>query len=285
MSIKWPYLVGLVFLLGVLFYVFYSKIEDFFIFFPQSHLYQKPEDLHLNHKEVFFNTEDGRKLHGWLFPLSGKSPLILFFHGNAGNISHRLDNVRLLLDQGLQVFIFDYRGYGRSTGRPTEKGLYMDGIAAYDHLVREEHVTPENIVLFGRSLGAAVAVDTASKREVRALILESAFASTKDMAKTMFLFSLLAPVLPANYNNLKKIVSVDVPKLIIHGTKDNIVPYSMGEKLFDASKPPKYFFPIEGAGHNDTYFVDQRKYFKTISTFAKDLRIRGFEESRIQGVK
>jgi hypothetical protein len=234
---------------------------------------QKPEDLHLKYKEVFFNTEDGRKLHGWLFPLPGKSPLILFFHGNAGNISHRLDNVRLLLNQGLSVFIFDYRGYGKSTGRPSEKGLYRDGIAAYDHLVREEHITSENIVLFGRSLGAAVAVDIALKREVKALILESAFTSTKDMAKTMFLFGLLAPVLPSNYNNLKKIVRIDVPKLIIHGTEDNIVPYSMGEKLFDASKAPKFFFPIEKAGHNDTYFVDQRTYFKTIATFAKDLII------------
>lgn len=273
MPIKWPHLLGLVFLLGVSFHLFYSKIENFFVFFPQSYLDQKPEDLHLNYKEVFFNTEDGQKLHGWLFPLPGKSPLILFFHGNAGNISHRLDNVRRLLDQGLPVFIFDYRGYGRSTGRPSEKGLYRDGITAYDHLVRKEQVTPENIVLFGRSLGAAVAVDIALKREVRALILESAFTSTKDMAKTMFLFRLLAPVLPPNYNNLKKIVRIDVPKLIVHGTEDHIVPYSMGKKLFDASKAPKFFFPIKGAGHNDTYFVDQREYFKTIAAFARDLRI------------
>jgi fermentation-respiration switch protein FrsA (DUF1100 family) len=273
MSIKWPYLIGFVFLLGISFYVFYSKIENFFIFFPQSHLEQKPEDLHLDHKELFFNTEDDERLHGWLFPLSEKSPLILFLHGNAGNISHRLDNVRLLLDQGLSVFIFDYRGYGRSTGKPTENGLYMDGIAAYDHLVREEHVTPGNIILFGRSLGAAVAVDIALKREARALIIESAFTSTKDMAKNMSLFALLAPVLPSNYNNLKKIPQIDGPKLIIHGTKDNIVPYSMGKKLYDASKAPKFFFPIERAGHNDTYFVDQKKYFEIISKFSRDLKI------------
>jgi fermentation-respiration switch protein FrsA (DUF1100 family) len=130
-----------------------------------------------------------------------------------------------------------------------------------------------------------VAVEIALKRSSKALILESAFTSTKDMAKTMFPFGLLAPVLPPNYNNLKKIARIDVPKLIIHGTGDHIVPYSMGRKLFDASKAPKYFFPIEGAGHNDTYFVDQRKYFKTFATFARDLEIRGFEESRVQGVK
>lgn len=273
MSIKWPYLLGSVFFIGVCFYLFYSKIENFFVFFPQPHLDQKPEDLRLNYKDVYFNGEDGRKLHGWLFPLSRKSPLILFFHGNAGNISHRLDNIRHLLDQGLSVFIFDYSGYGRSAGKPSEKGLYRDGLAAYDYLAQEEQVPRGNIVLFGRSLGAAVAMEIALQREVRALIIESAFTSTKGMAKTMFLFSLLAPVLPPNYNNLNKIARITVPKLVIHGTADNVVPYSMGERLFAASKPPKFFYPIKGAGHNDTYFVDQRKYFQIISKFAKDLKI------------
>lgn len=273
MPIKWPYLLSLVFLLGVSFYLFYPRIENFFIFFPQSYLEQKPEDIHLNYKEILFDTEDGQKLHGWLFPLQGKSPFILFCHGNAGNVSHRLDNIGRLLGQGLPVFIFDYRGYGRSAGKPSEKGLYRDGVAAFDYLVREEHVDPKNIVLFGRSLGAAVAVDISLKREVRAIILESAFTSTKEMAKTMLLFGLLSPFLPPNYNNLKKIARIDVPKLIIHGTDDHIVPYSMGEKLFAAAKAPKFFFPLKGADHNDTYFKDPRKYFKIVSAFARDLRI------------
>ena len=273
MPIKWPYLLGLVFLLGVCFYVFYPKIENFFVYFPQSHLDQKPEDLHLDYREIFFHTEDGRKLHGWIFPLQENSPFILFCHGNAGNISHRLDNIKRLLDQGLPVFIFDYRGYGKSAGAPSEKGIYLDGLAAYDYLVREERVDPKNIIVFGRSLGAAVAIDISLKRKVRAIILESAFTSTKDMAKTMLLFGLLSPLLPPNYNNLKKIVQVDVPKLIIHGTKDNIVPYAMGEKLFAASTAPKFFFPLEGAGHNDTYFVDPRTYFNTLSAFARELTL------------
>ena len=110
-------------------------MENFFIFYPQAEWDAIPSDLRLNHEDIYFNTEDGKKLHGWLFPTKGPSPVLLFCHGNAGNISHRLDNVRLLLDHGFQVFIFDYRGYGRSAGRPSELGVYRDGLAAYDFLV------------------------------------------------------------------------------------------------------------------------------------------------------
>ena len=273
MPIRWPYLIGLIVLAGVAFYLFYSKIENFFVFHPQSSLEQTPEDFRLTYKDIFFSTEDGWRLQGWLFPLKEKSPLILFCHGNAGNISHRLDNIRHLLDLGLPVFIFDYRGYGRSTGRPSEKGLYKDGMAAYNYLVQEEHFEAKDIVVFGRSLGAAVAVEISLKKAVRAVIIESAFTSTKDMAKTMGVFSLISPLLPPNYNNLKKIAQIGVPKLIIHGTDDRTVPYSMGETLFNAAQDPKFFLPVKGADHNDTYLVDPGKYFKAFVSFVRDLRL------------
>jgi fermentation-respiration switch protein FrsA (DUF1100 family) len=273
MPVKWPILVGLIFIVGIAFYLFYPKIENFFVFFPHTTFDETPEDLHLQYQDVYFNTKDGIRLHGWLFPNSRDYPIILFCHGNAGNISHRLENVRDLLEKKLQVFIFDYRGYGRSDGRPSERGLYRDGEAAYDHLVREGRFRPEDIILFGRSLGAAVAIDLSLKRDVRSLVLESAFTSTKDMAKTMLLFSLLSPLLPANYNNLKKIEHVAVPKLIIHGGRDEIVPSSMGRKLFDAAKSPKYFFPIEEAGHNDTYVVGGDTYFQAITDFVNHGKI------------
>ena len=146
-------------------------------------------------------------------------------------------------------------------------------MAAYDTLVQDEHFAPENIVLFGRSLGAAVAVDISLKRPVRAVILESAFTSTKDMAKTMGLFALIAPLLPPNYNNLEKITHIRVPKLIIHGTNDHIVPYSMGETLFDAAEAPKYFLPLEGADHNNTYLVEPKTYFETFAAFAREAKL------------
>jgi len=216
-------------------------------------------------------------LHGWFFPLPGKEPTILFCHGNAGNISHRIENVKLLLDYGLQVFIYDYRGYGRSKGRPSEAGLYQDGLAAYDYLIEHKRILPDRIIPFGRSLGAAVAMEIATKRDVRTLIIESAFTSTKDMAKSMFLFQLLSPFLPPHYNNLRKIKGITVPKLIIHGDTDEIIPFSMGQRLYRAANVPKYFFPIRGAGHNDTYFVGGKRYFQIFSDFAKTSRIEAHD--------
>ncbi|MFC1534070.1 alpha/beta hydrolase [Thermodesulfobacteriota bacterium] len=273
MPIKWPYLILLILIFTSSCYFFYPKIENFFIFFPQSSYDFTPEGLHLDYKDVHFNSVDGVKLHGWFFPLNREYPVVLFCHGNAGNISHRLDNIRLILERKIQVFIFDYRGYGKSAGSPSEKGIYMDGQAAYDYLVNKEHIAPENIVLFGRSLGAAVAIDMALQNDVRSVIIESGFVSTKDMAKSMFLFNIISFILPPNYNNLEKIAHIRVPKLIIHGEDDEIVPFRMGKSLFHASKEPKYFFPLKGAGHNDTYIVGGEKYFQIITSFIRDSRI------------
>ncbi len=269
----WICLILLVFFLGVSFYFFYPTIENFIIYYPDRSLHQNPADWNLTHEDVSFDGGDGIRLHGWFFPLPGKAPLILFCHGNAGNISDRIDNVKRLLDHGLQVFIYDYRGYGRSTGRPSEAGVYQDGLAAYDYLVTRKKISPDRIVPFGRSLGAAVAIEIAIKRDVRSLIIESAFTSTRDMAKQMFLFQLLSPLVPPNYNNLKKIRKITVPKLIIHGEQDEIVPFSMGQRLYHAACVPKFFYPISGAGHNDAYFVGGGTYFEAFAAFARNSRI------------
>jgi hypothetical protein len=255
------------------FCLFYTKIENFFVFFPQKTWDLTPERLRLTFKDVYLTTEDGKQLHGWFFPLENESPTLLFCHGNAGNISHRLDNVGRLLKGGLQVFIFDYRGYGRSEGRPSEQGIYKDGLAAYDYLVKQQGIKPRNMVLFGRSLGAAVAIEVASKRAIRAVILESAFTSTKDMAKTMLLFALFSPFVPARYNNLEKIGRVRVPKLIIHGDADELVPFDMGKRLYEKALPPKEFLPLKGAGHNDTYLVGGEEYFTKLAAFVHESRL------------
>lgn len=273
MSIKWPYLICLFLCAGISLYFFYPRIENFFVFFPEKTLALTPKDLHLDYEEIHLDTEDGMRVHGWLFPLEGKSPIILFCHGNAGNISHRLDNVRLLLDHGLQVFIFDYRGYGMSTGTPSETGLYTDGLAAYDYLVEKRGISPGQIVLFGRSLGAAVAIDMALRKEASSLIMESAFTSTRDMAKSIGLFRLISFFLPPHYNTLEKISRVDIPKLIVHGERDEIVPFSMGQRLFEAAKMPKYFYPLKNAGHNDTYVEGGEEYFRIITAFAMSGKI------------
>lgn len=272
MPVKWPHLLFLIVLSGACLYLGYSRIESFFVFFPERGFDSTPGDLNLAHEEVYFHAEDGERLHGWFFPGPGEPPILLFCHGNAGNISHRLDNIRLLLEKGLQVLVFDYRGYGRSSGRPSEKGIYRDGVAAYDYLVRERGYSPDEIVLFGRSLGAAVAIEVALKRSVRSVILESAFTSTKEMAKTMWLFRPFSFLLPTNYNNRRKVVRLDVPKLFIHSEGDEIVPFHMGKTLFEAARPPKYFYALKGAGHNDTYVVGGEKYFRIIARFAREAR-------------
>ncbi len=291
MAIKGTHLIFITLLVILLFCFFYKGIEAFFVYFPDPHLDTTPADWHLEFEETWLNTEDKIKLHGWFIskapmpqpPLAavGKksgqkenTPVILFCHGNAGNMSHRLDNIRLLLEYKLDVFIFDYRGYGKSAGEPSEAGLYLDAQAAYDFMVNKKHISPERIIIFGRSLGAAVAIDLSLKRKAKAVIIESGFTSTKEMAKTMPLFAIFAPLLPANFNNLEKITRITIPKLIIHGKEDEIIPFSMGQQLFQASQQPKYFFPIKGAGHNDTYIRGGKKYFETLATFTRNSKIK-----------
>ena len=255
----------------VMFFCFYSQIENFFVFHPETHFDMLPDQLNLTCDSVSFEAQDGTKLHGWFFPLPGSSPVILFCHGNAGNISHRLDNIRKLLEYGFQVFIYDYRGFGKSQGRPSRKGIYLDGLAAYDYLRNHLGIPSDRIVLFGRSLGAAVATEIAMKRKARRLVLESAFTSTRGMAKTMTLFALLSPFLPAHYNNLKKIQHITTPKLVIHGDMDEIIPFKMGRNdFFRRQRGPKNLYPIKGAGHNNTWLIGGRAYFEMLAKFIMD---------------
>ncbi len=251
--------------LGAGLLVFYPQIERFFVFFPDRDFDVTPSELGLNFEDVHFPTADGLRLHGWFFPLEDDGPVLLFCHGNAGNISHRLENIALLLQQGIQVFIFDYRGYGRSPGRPSEQGVYLDGLAACDWLLRKKGVPAERITVFGRSLGAAVAIEVALNRPLRSLVIESAFTSTREMARTMLLFWPLSFVLPAHFDSLGKIVRVTVPKLMLHGERDEIVPFEMGRRIYQAAREPKRFHPIEQAGHNDTYLAGGTKYFETLA--------------------
>lgn len=269
MPLKWPHWLFLIPILLAAFYFFYPRIESFFVFFPQKSFDVEPQSFGLTYQEADFTTGDGKRLHGWFFPGEKAQPVLLHFHGNAGNISHRLDLAQMFVRRGLSVFLFDYRGFGKSEGRPSEKGLYQDGLAAYDYLVQKEGILPGDMVLHGHSIGAAVAVEVALNKSARAVILESAFTSTRDMARTMPLFFLLSPFLPANYNNLEKVARLRIPKLFVHGERDEIVPFSMGEKLFRAAAAPKIFYPVKDAGHNDTFIVGGKPYLEAVSEFAR----------------
>lgn len=262
-SILWVFIACLVF-----FWLFYPRIENSFVFHPDKSFRVCPAQLGLFAQNIHFQARDGVRLHGWFFKGRKKGPVMLFCHGNAGNISHRLENIKAILKHGFSVFIFDYRGYGKSAGNPSEQGIYSDGLAAYDYLVNEQHISLERIVLFGRSLGAAVATHIALHQKACLLVLESGFTSTKDMAKTMGPFALLSPFLPAHYHNLAKVPHIPIPKLIIHGNRDEIIPFSMGKRLYEAAAGPKTFYPLSGAGHNDTWIVGGNRYFQTLEDFA-----------------
>jgi hypothetical protein len=239
------------------------------IYVPDSVLLASPKQLGLDYEDVEFSTSDGVRLHGWYVP--GTRPeTLLWFHGNAGNIGHRLDNLRLLHDHvGTAIFLFDYRGYGRSEGRPSERGLYEDARAALQHLVSRRGVSRENLIYFGRSLGSAVAIDLATETTPRGLILETPFVSIRAMARS--LFGPLAVVAPSGFDNLGKIQRLKSPKLFIHGDSDSLVPYTQGRELFEAALPPKAFFTIRGADHNDTYVVGGSNYFRRFREFVEGL--------------
>lgn len=221
-------------------------------------------------EDVYFESGDGVKLHGWYVPSPGARATLLWFHGNAGNITHRLDNILRLQPLKLNIFIFDYRGYGRSAGEPDEKGIYLDSGAAYEYLTKTKNVRPENLFLFGRSLGGICAIEVASTRQARGLILESVFTSAGDMAKNILPFLPMRYFIRSRFNAIDKILAIEIPKLFFHGTEDEVVPYHLGRKLFDAAREPKEFHDIPRAGHNDTYVIGGKTYFETLDRFIQE---------------
>jgi len=245
-----------------------SQLERRLIFFPEKELLGDPGRWGLPFEDVIFRGTDGVKLHGWFVPFPGSNDTLLWFHGNAGNISHRLENLRLLHDHlRLNIFLFDYRGYGRSGGEISEEGIYRDAEGALNYLSERSDVNRARIVYFGRSLGTAVAVQLALTRPPAAMILESPFTSIKDMAKQLFPFALLTPFIQTRFDTARKISRIGVPLLIVLGNRDGTVPPSMGRKLYDLAAGPKEFYVIPGAGHNDTYILGGKAYFETLGRF------------------
>lgn len=221
-------------------------------------------------QDVDFEASDGVRLHGWVIPAGTDAPWMLWCHGNAGTMIHRIENIAELHRRGVAVFIFDYRGYGRSAGRPSEAGLYRDALAAYDVVTEQYHVLPQRLVLFGRSLGAAVAAEVATKRTAAGLILETPFSSVTEMFRAMRTPMVLRPFIQARYDLLQRLPQVRMPVLVIHGDRDEVVPLALGRRVFDAALPPKDFYLIHGAGHNDTYLVGGEPYFQRLLSFLRD---------------
>jgi fermentation-respiration switch protein FrsA (DUF1100 family) len=232
---------------------------------PGRTLDATPVDAGMVYEDVSLETADRVKLHGWYIP-GAKPGVLLFFHGNAGNVSHRLESIRQFHQLGLSVLIIDYRGYGQSKGRPTENGLYLDAEAAWRYLTRTRGVEPGNIVIFGRSLGGAVAAWLAMRHEAGALIVESSFTSVPDLAREIY------PWLPVRWLSRLRHATVDYvrhvqsPVLVIHSVDDEIIPFHHGEEILAAAPEPRSFLELRGS-HNEAFMLDESRYLNSLSEF------------------
>ena len=265
----WIQSAGLLVFFILAYAAFLLLFENKIIFHPSPYPdgYWNPTTLGVPAQDIYFNSEDGVKLHAWFIPAPNADATLLWFHGNAGNLSHRLDNIQRLKRLNLNIFIFDYRGYGRSEGDPDEKGIYKDSRAAYKQVLAMDGVSVDSLFLFGRSLGGICAVETAMNHPARGLILESVFTNSADMSRTIFPLIPLGWAVRSKLDAVGKVPHLKLAKLFLHGTRDDIVPYDLGRKLFEKAGNPKAFYAIEGAGHNDTYILGGAGYFDALNRF------------------
>jgi fermentation-respiration switch protein FrsA (DUF1100 family) len=222
------------------------------VYFPDGELYGDPADAGLAFTDLTIPTEDGERLHGWWIPTRARPARghLLFFHGNAGNVSHRVEHAHALSDAGLDVLLVDYRGYGRSTGRPSEEGLHKDARASLVALRAGAGVDPRRLVYMGESLGAAVALRLALEEPPAACVLQSAFTSLRDVAREHYPAA-LSSLAGGAYPSLERIARVRAPVLVVHGEEDEIVPVAHARALFAAAPEPRRLRLVPGAGHND----------------------------------
>ncbi len=230
-------------------------LEHTAIFYPGKGINLTPESMGLVYEDIYLKTADGLLINAWLVKASEKAATILCLHSNEGNMDDgdRLEKIKFFHDLGLNVLMFDYRGYGRSQGHATEQGIYRDAQAAYDYLKNRSDIDPNRIIAYGASLGGAVAIDLATKRKLAALIVDSCFTSAKDMAIELYPF-LPTWMMSVKFDNISKVERLTIPKLFMHSSQDEIVPREMGERLFQAAANPKEFLLTSG-GHNDGQFM------------------------------
>jgi len=244
-------------LAGVLAYM--VAFEDQYIYFPDSELQQTPVAFDLPFEELTFRTSDGVMLHGWYMPHPDARFTVLHFHGNAGNISHRLHLYRRWHAFGLSVFAFDYRGYGKSEGKPGEDGLYEDGRAAWHELTDRLKTPPDSVIFAGRSLGSAVAANLSTEMKAAGLALETPFTSVPDMADHYYPWLPLRFFMQSRFDLLEAIKGNTAPLLIISAQDDEIVPTGMDERIFSAAGGPKTHHALPG-GHNDFDITSSQTY-------------------------
>ena len=250
--------------LALLLYLFQSRL----VFYPQTgrEIVATPSQLGLPYDDIHLNTSDGINLHGWFVPATASRATVLFLHGNAGNISHRLDSVRMFHRLGYSTLIFDYRGYGKSAGSPSEQGTYRDAEAAWRYLTEQKQVPSCCIVLFGESLGGAVAAWLAARQAPAALVIASAFTSVPDLARKFYPYLPVRWLARIRYDTREYLQAIAVPVLIAHSPADDIVPFEHGRALFAAANPPKEFLELAG-GHNDGFIFMRESWVNALGNF------------------
>ena len=250
--------------LGIAIYLYRSQYS--FIYYPDRQIISTPEEHGLAYEDVMLQTADSVAIHGWYVPADTPRGTVLFCHGNGGNINYVIESIAMLHGIGFNVFVFDYRGYGRSGGEVGEEGTYRDAEAAWSYLTGERGCDPSRIVVLGRSLGGGIASWIAAQHPVGALILESTFTSIPDMGAKMF------PIFPTrllsriNYDTEKRLGAIHSPVLVIHSRTDDMIPFEQGATLFKRAGEPKEFLEING-DHNSGFHVSKEAYIDGINAF------------------
>jgi len=255
---------------------------------PEIQVHITSQDREIPHHEVFLQTRDGVTISTWYVPAKESVGIVLLCHGNAGNISQRIDSYKIFQELGLSVFIFDYRGYGGSQGRPSEKGTYLDAERAWEYLVRELGIKSEKIISLGRSLGGGVASYLARQYSCRGLIIESSFTSIPDMARRMFPYVPVKWLIRYRYNTLERLKYIYCPLMVVQSPYDELIPFSHGLRLFAAANEPKTFLKIRGnhqlgfVQSGSTYIEGLRDFIAGLAEISKETR-QILEEKGITG--
>lgn len=245
-----------------------DALERLLVYHPYPTMEGSPADLHLPFEEVKARSEDGVELYGWWVPADGARWTLLFSHGNAGNISHRLEKLAILHRLGFNVLLYDYRGYGRSGGAPQEQGLYADARAMHAYLVGTRKIPAERIVAFGESIGSVISAHLAAERPVGAVVLEGVFSSLADMAASAAPF--LAGLAGDRFNTLASMPNIAAPLLVLHSPDDDMIPFAQAEKVFAAAREPKTLVRLKG-GHNDAFVESGALYSDSLRAFFAQL--------------
>lgn len=250
--------------LALLLFLFQSRL----VYYPETErrIAVTPDRIGLPFEDIHLTTSDGVALHGWFVPAPQSRGTVLFFHGNAGNISHRLDSVQMFHRLGYSTFIIDYRGYGNSSGTPSEQGTYRDAEAAWSYLFEQRHIPSCRIVLFGESMGGAIAAWLASREKPAALVIASSFTSVPDLAQQIYPYLPVRWLARIRYDTREYLKAVAAPVLVAHSPQDEIISYEHGQALFAAANPPKQFLELAG-GHNDGFIFMREEWVGALRDF------------------